>query len=300
MSDSEEKILTSRLEYARDNEPLKYAIIVFVAVALYNACELLVLIPLTFRRHRSLYFWALLTSTIFGVIPASLGPMLQYFDLGPLWLALVLSNVGFVLMVPNQSVVLYSRLHLVSQSTRILSFIRCLIVFCLVAIAIPTVVLDFGRSYEQESPEWSLGFQVIERIQVTWFTVQEGFISAVYIWEAVRLIKLSPEQDKRRSLVLYELFAINVTFITMDVALVIIEYLGYYYAQIILKAAVYSIKLKMEFAVLGMLVSIVHSHSSGRPSWQADCTPMDIPRIRDPNVVSLVSSSLGDLGNIRS
>ncbi|RJE18398.1 hypothetical protein PHISCL_09267 [Aspergillus sclerotialis] len=300
MSGSDEQILTSRLEHARANKPLKYAIIVFVAIALYNACELLVLITLTFRRYRTLYFWALLTSTMLGVIPATLGPMMQYFDLGPLWLALVLSNVGFVMMVPNQSVVLYSRLHLVSQSTRMLSFVRWLIVFSLVAIAIPTIVLDFGWSYIPESAEWKLAFDVIERIQVTWFTVQECFISAVYIWETVRLIKLSPEQDKRRTLVLYELFAINVTFIIMDLSLVIIEYLGYYFAQIILKAAVYSIKLKMEFAVLGMLVSIVHSHSSGRPSWQADCTMIDIPRIRDPNAVSLVSSSLGDLGNTQS
>ena len=276
MSDSEAQNQTSRLDTARANETLKYAIVVFVAIALYNACELAVLIPLTFRRYRSLYFWSLLTSTILGVIPATLGPTLQYFNYGPLWLVLVLSNVGFVLMVPNQSVVLYSRLHLVSQSTLMLGFVRWLVIFSLLAIAAPTIILDFGWSYIPQSATWSRGFEVIERIQVTWFTVQECLISTVYIWETVRLIKLSPEEDKRRHMVLYELFAVNVTFIIMDLALVIIEYLGFYFAQIILKATVYSIKLKMEFAVLGMLVSIVHSHSSGRPSWQAECTTTNI------------------------
>lgn len=64
---------------------------------------------------------------------------------------------------------------------------------------------------------------------------------------------------------------VNVAAILMDLSLVILEYLGFYFAQIILKAAVYSIKLKMEFAVLGMLVSIVHSHASDRPFWQAGC-----------------------------
>jgi ABC-type uncharacterized transport system permease subunit len=38
--------------------------------------------------------------------------------------------------------------------------------------------------------------------------------------------------------------------------------MGLYFTQIIFKALVYSIKLKMEFAVLGMLISIVHSGSS--------------------------------------
>lgn len=81
------------------------------------------------------------------------------------------------------------------------------------------------------------------------------------------MMKLSPETDKRRNKILYELLAVNVTAILMDVTLVVLEYVGFYFTQVIFKATVYSIKLKLEFAVLGMLVSIVHS----RGSWQADC-----------------------------
>ncbi|RMJ25227.1 hypothetical protein PHISP_03885 [Aspergillus sp. HF37] len=265
MSDLEEKQQTPEflIGPAKNYSTLKPAAIVFVSIALYNAFELVLLIPLSFRRYRSLYFWALLTSTVLGVIPMALGPTLQLFELAPLWLVMVLSNVGFVAMVPNQSVVLYSRLHLVSQRELILVFVRWLIFFSLLAIVIPTIVLNVGSSYTPQSSEWVRGYNAIERIQLTWFSVQEGLISSVYIWETVRMIKLSPEEDKRRRMVLYELFAINVTAIIMDLSLVILEYLGFYFAQIILKATLYSIKLKMEFAVLGMLVWIVRSHNSG-------------------------------------
>lgn len=248
------------------NIALGIAVIVFMTVALYNSLELCVLIPLSFHRYRSLYFWSLLTSASVGVIPATIGPVFQFFDLVPLWLSMVLSNIGFVMMVPNQSVVLYSRLHLVSQNMSLLRFIRWLIASCLVVIVIPTITLNVGSAYLPHSNRWSHGFDAIERIQVTWFAVQETFISSIYIYDTIRMIKLSPDGDKRRNKILHELLAINVTAIMMDITLVVLEYTGFYFTQVILKAAVYSVKLKLEFAVLGMLVSIVHS----RGSWQAD------------------------------
>jgi hypothetical protein len=248
------------------NIALGIAIVVFMTIALYNALELSLLIPLSFRRYRSLYFWSLLTSATLGVIPATIGPVLQFFSLAPLWLSLFLSNLGFVMMVPNQSVVLYSRLHLVSQDTNILRAVRWLI-FASLFVIIPTITTNVGDAYLPHNRKWSRSFQVLERFQVTWFAVQEMIISSIYIYDTIRMMRLSPETDKRRNKILYELLAVNVTAILMDLTLVVLEYVGFYFTQVIFKAAVYSIKLKLEFAVLGMLVSIVHS----RGSWQADC-----------------------------
>lgn len=171
------------------------------------------------------------------------------------------------MMVPNQSIVLYSRLHLVSQNPKVLSFVRWLIVASLVFIAIPTITLNVGVTYVPHNGSWVSGFEAIERIQVTWFAVQESIIASIYIYDTIRMMRLSPEGDKRRNKILYELLAVNISAIIMDLSLVVLEYLGLYFTQIIFKATVYSIKLKLEFAVLGMLVSIVHS----RGSWQADC-----------------------------
>jgi hypothetical protein len=94
-----------------------------MAVALYNVLELAILIPLSFRRYRSLYFWPLLTSTVFGVAPLSTAGGLQFFSLQPLSASVVVENVAWILMVPNQSIVLYSRIHLVWQNTTILRIV---------------------------------------------------------------------------------------------------------------------------------------------------------------------------------
>lgn len=174
-------------------------------------------------------------------------------------------------MVPNQSVVLYSRLHLVSRNTTVLATVRWVIIASFFCVAIPTVLTNIVAAYKPGQYNWSRAFQVIERFQVAWFAAQECSISAIYIWETIGLIRLSPE-DKHRSKILYELLAINIAAIVMDSALVILEYLGFYFAQVVLKATVYSIKLKLEFAVLGMLVSLVHSHGSelsqSSPTWR--------------------------------
>lgn len=249
------------------DDALDVSIVVFMSIALYNALELAVLIPLSFNHYRSLYFWALLTSTALGVIPATIGSAMQFFNLEPLWLTIVLTNVGFIMMIPTQSVVLYSRLHLVSQNRAILCFVRCLIILSLVVIVLPTILLNAGWTYMPQSPAWVQGFTAIERIQITWFVAQESFISIAYILDTVRLIRLIPSDDKWRHKILYRLLAVNVVAIVMDLSLVILEYLDYYFTQVVLKATVYSIKLKLEFSVLGMLVSIVHTRGSEQTFW---------------------------------
>lgn len=254
------------------DDALDISIIVFMSIALYNALELTVLIPLSFRRYRGLYFWSLLTSTVLGVIPYTIAGPLQFFNLQPLWLSVVLQNLSWIMMVPNQSVVLYSRLHLVSQNPTILASVRVLIILSLVMIVVPTILFNAGWSYMQHSPVWVQGYDAMERIQITWFTAQECFISGVYIWKTVQLIRIVPSNDRRRHKILGELLGVNIIAILLDLALVVLQYLNYYFSQVIFKATVYSIKLKLEFAVLGLLVSIVQSRGSSQSFWQLDQT----------------------------
>ncbi|KFZ17180.1 hypothetical protein V501_01866 [Pseudogymnoascus sp. VKM F-4519 (FW-2642)] len=46
----------------------------------------------------------------------------------------------------------------------------------------------------------------------------------------------------------------------MDLSLIAIEYASYYAIQVTLKGVIYSVKLKLEFAVLGKLIRLVNSH----------------------------------------
>ncbi|KAJ5965352.1 hypothetical protein N7481_012066 [Penicillium waksmanii] len=244
--------------YQGNSRAIKVVMGALVAILMYNAAELSVLILLTFRRYRGLYFWSLSLSTVLGLVPSGIGNLLHFFAIGPLWLALALSNIGFYFLIPGQSVVLYSRLHLVLYDQCILRLVLYAVVINTVLIGFPTTISTFGAAFVRTN-DWSKSYKIIERLQVTWFCVQEFTISLLYIRETVKLLQLSPAHSTRRRRIMYELLAINVLIILMDISVLIVEFLGLYYLQVLLKCTIYSIKLKIEFAVLGKLTAIVEA-----------------------------------------
>lgn len=242
-----------------ESTAMKTTVAVFLSVALYNALELIVLILFTFHHYRGLYFWSLLICDVFGIIPTTIGAVLHFFAIGPLWLALILSVVGFYAMVPVQSLVLYSRLHLILHNDKVLRYLLLLIFIVAGLFLPPTTVTIFGSAYTQ-SPHWNRAYQVTERLQLTAFCFQESLISAMYIRESAKLLRLWPSGRGRRKLVMYELLSINFIIILLDSSLLVLEYWNLYYLQVSFKSLVYSVKLKLEFAVLGKLVSIATCH----------------------------------------
>ncbi|KAJ5467926.1 hypothetical protein N7475_005678 [Penicillium sp. IBT 31633x] len=264
--------------YKGNNVAVQTLMIVFTSIALYNAIELFILLFLTFTHYRGLYFWTLMLSVVLGVIPHAIGYLLELFSLAPLWLSLTLSTIGFYVMVPGQSVVLYSRLHLVVHNNKVLRFVLWLIIIDAIIILIPTTVLTFCTAYIA-SPPMVRGYNVMERLQLAWFCAQEFVISGIYITEAVKLLRLMPDKDRRRTRIMYELLAINFVIILLDICLLVTEYIGYYSVQTTLKPMVYSIKLKLEFGVLGKLVTLVQNHRSHATSSEQE----EYPGFVDPS-----------------
>lgn len=266
-------MLVSRFSLGQDPEGLvggytghsiaiKVIMAVLIAILLYNAAELTILIPMTFRRYHGLYFWSILLSSTIGLVPSGIGNLLHFFAIGPLPLSLVLSNVGFYFMVPGQSVVLYSRLHLVLYNQRLLRLVLYAVIGSTVLVAFPTTVTTFGSAFVR-THAWNEAYTIVERIQVTWFCVQEFVISYLYIRETVRLLQLNPANSGQRKKIMYELLGINVLIILMDTVIVVVEFLGLYFLQVLLKCTIYSIKLKLEFAVLGKLTAIADASRRG-------------------------------------
>ncbi|KAJ5188981.1 hypothetical protein N7491_005303 [Penicillium cf. griseofulvum] len=247
--------------YQGNNMAVRILMIVFTSIALYNALELFILLFLTFNHYRGLYFWTLLLSVVLGVIPHAIGYLLGFFSLAPLWLSLAITTVGFYVMVPGQSMVLYSRLHLVVQNNTLLRFVLWLIIVDAILLLVPTTVLTFCTAYAA-TPTIVRGYNVMERLQLAWWCAQEILISGIYIVETVKLLKMMPDKDQRRSRIMYELLAINFVIILLDICLLVVEYIGYFMLQTTLKAMVYSIKLKLEFGVLGKLVNLVQNPRS--------------------------------------
>ncbi|ORY12103.1 hypothetical protein BCR34DRAFT_663998 [Clohesyomyces aquaticus] len=267
------------LGYNGDSRSLQIVIAFLIGLSLYNATELIILTLVTFQRFKGLYFWSLLISS-FGILPYGLGFLIKFFqfldpsqDAG--YLAVVFLTVGWWLMVTGQSVVLWSRLHLVTNSRRVLRWTLYMIIMDAFIFHSITSVLTFGSNSNHLSNAtlkcFVDGYSIMEKIQMVAFFLQELVISIIYIKDTLRLLRLSEflkddfgsvhlGSGKNRK-TMYQLLAINAIIIVMDCALLAVEFANLYIIETTLKGVVYSVKLKLEFAVLGRLVHFVHAQS---------------------------------------
>ncbi|KAL8638097.1 MAG: hypothetical protein Q9228_004714 [Teloschistes exilis] len=235
------------------------AIAAFTAVAWYNVMELNIQVFLTFKRHRGLYFWSLLISS-YGCVLHALGFLLKFFGLAyPVYISVTIITIGWYAMVTGQAVVLYSRLHLVVREQKVLRGILAMIIVDAICFHIPTTVLTYG-SNSPDPDRYGKPFNVVEKLQMTAFCIQEFIISGVYVYSTIRLLR--PVYHGRTRKVMMQLIWINSIIIAMDVVLLGMEYSNFYQIEATLKAMVYSIKLKLEFAVLNQLMTLANSSVS--------------------------------------
>ncbi|KAF5858106.1 hypothetical protein ETB97_004872 [Aspergillus alliaceus] len=273
--------------YTGNSDGLRITITTFVVVAWYNAIELIILIFSTFKKYRGVYFSSMLISAI-GILPYSVGFFMKFFDLtSAVWLSLTLVTVGWWTMVTGQSFVLYSRLHLVVQNPTALKFVCYMIIANVFLLHIPTTVLTYAANYEQ-SQEYLTAYNVMERVQVAGFCAQELIISGIYMWETNRLLKLNPNRDNRN--IIFQLFIMNLVCILMDIVLIAVECANLYIYQTTLKATVYSVKLKVEFGVLGKLIYIANQ-SAGRQPEEAYLELSRLPNLNTPNATRTTTQS---------
>jgi hypothetical protein len=229
-------------------------VILCSTLSLYNALELLLLILVTFKKRCGLYFWSLLVSSL-GVILYSGGYIFDYFHLTYTLVGDIINNIGWWTMVTGQSVVLYSRLHLVLHDPKVLRFVLYMIVVDAIIFHGMTTIVHFGTYSSHQG--FNKAFKVVEKFQMTGFCIQEFIISGLYTKEVVRYLHIVTQKGVRRTM--WELFTINVFIVALDIGLLVIEYLNLSVFEITFKGVVYSVKLKMELAILGKLVSMSQS-----------------------------------------
>ncbi|RAH46620.1 uncharacterized protein BO95DRAFT_442124 [Aspergillus brunneoviolaceus CBS 621.78] len=241
----------------------EYVFPILIALAWCNALELLVLCFNTFKRYAGPYFWSLLVASV-SILPFGLGYLLKMFDITAthFYLEIAISDLGWAGMVTGQSLVLWSRLHLVLHNRRLLRALFWLIVVDGVLLHGCATALEFATNARPDSRAVSLGFGVVERIQVTWFCVQELLLSGVYIVATARLLRLDSGSPASRPL-LSQLLLVNVLIVFLDLAVVAIQWAGFFTFQVTFKALAYSIKLKLEYIILGRLVDVAHIRTQG-------------------------------------
>ena len=237
-------------------------IAVCMGISLYNVLELNLLIFSTFKTRKSLYFWSFLAATN-GIAPHTIGFLLKNLvssDNFILYISLI--SVGWVLMVTGQSLVLYSRLHLIFWNQFWLRAVLAMIITNVVLMHIPIIILMYGANSSAEN-SWVHPYQIYEKIQVTVFFCQELVISAIYIKACSSFFGTEGLLYRKgvRTMRKHLLF-VNVVIILLDIPILALEFLDYYDYQTAYKAIVYSIKLKLEFDLLNRLVEVAKGNDT--------------------------------------
>ncbi|EON66337.1 hypothetical protein W97_05730 [Coniosporium apollinis CBS 100218] len=255
--------------YEGNSLALKVLIAFFLGLSMYNAIEILILVFLTFSRYRGLYFWSLVISSL-GLIPYGLGFLFKYFKVltsSWKWLSLTLISIGWYPMITGQSLVLWSRLHLIvsgEKGRKILLYTKWMIIIDAIVLHIPSTVLTFGSNGDTDTAIFVRAYDIMESLQMTGFFLQEVILSSIYIVETVRILRTSFQPESRR--LMHQLLIINIIIIVMDVALLGMEYASLYLLETVTKGFCYSIKLKLEFAILSRLVKFVGGAQRGGSS----------------------------------
>ncbi|KAH7069370.1 integral membrane protein [Paraphoma chrysanthemicola] len=247
--------------------------VAFLSIALYNVIETTLLVFAVFKQRKGLYFWSFIIAN-WGIVPHGVGFILKFFRITTMdLLSSAIIGVGWACMVIGQSVVLYSRLHLVVRDQTRIRWVLYMIIFNGIIIGIPLFVLAMGAN-SKHTANFLPGFLIYDKVQLVVISVQETIISLIYIYETIRL--LGQGNGKRQAPVdklLRHLILVNIVVLIFDITLLAVQFSGHYQIQTTYKTAVYSIKLKLEFSVLNRLVSLVrHKDLLSSPNTPSDNT----------------------------
>ncbi|KFA47792.1 hypothetical protein S40293_09047 [Stachybotrys chartarum IBT 40293] len=241
--------------------PTVVLLVVLDSIAIYNVVELTFIILAIFKRRTGVYFWSFVVAT-YGILLYSGGFMMR--TVAPpqgSYAYITLIAVGWVAMVTGQSMVLWSRLHLILWNSARIKLILRMIIFNAICMHIPIIVMVFGANSSKPGI-WAQPYSVFEKLQITVFFVQESIISSLYIFEARKFSQLQSAVNNRNrpSRAMNDLVALNILIILLDMTILALEYANLYAVQTSFKALAYSIKLKMEYHILNQLVEAVSGH----------------------------------------
>lgn len=260
---------------------LAMTVTAFAGIALYNVIELMTMILFTFRKRHGLYFYSMLAASL-AIIPYTLGLLFKFFHDIPSKLNELVATaiiLGWCFMVTGQSMVLFSRLHLVVYNRKVVRAVLYMIIANFFISNIPIAILVYGSNSNNPDP-WLPAYGIWERLQVALYFVQETIVSAIYVYEVFKLgrsmrdsvssctLSETPQRSqrtKRKRKIMRHLIYINLIVILIDITLLVTEFLGFYEVQVLFKGAAYSVKLKLEFRVLTQLMHVAeHTKKSSQ------------------------------------
>ncbi|ORY58034.1 uncharacterized protein BCR38DRAFT_312850, partial [Pseudomassariella vexata] len=232
----------------------------FLALATWNVIEMIPSVLFTFKRRGGLYFWSIVTSNL-GIGLSSIVFFINNFRLSPnILVPSVFGIIGWIMMVTSQSLVLYSRLHMLYFDMRTLRCVLVMIIWNAITLHSIAAVLTIGAN-SHAAEKFLFAYSVFEKIQVTLFFIQESIISGLYLWKSFSFLGFQEYHERTAAEVkgiLQYLIFVNIVVILLDISVLVLEFLGLYLVQVTCKVFAYSVKLKLEVSILNRLVDFVN------------------------------------------
>ncbi|KAF3810850.1 hypothetical protein GCG54_00003027 [Colletotrichum gloeosporioides] len=239
------------------------AITALATAGIYNAVEIYVLIFTTFRQRRGRYFWSMLIANS-GIFVHAIVSLVRYLRRSGTVVPGAFAVAAWCAMVTGQSVVLWSRLHLVVYNRTWTRLVLALIVTDGCAIHVPMAVLWVlcWATPRDAQAAWIERYGVYEKVSIVVFTLQETFLTGIFARQGwYNLRPLFAFKTRSARLISWYLLSLFVLVFLLDVGLVVLEYTNNFVFQTTSKPLVYSIKLKVEFTVLNKLLAFTKMNS---------------------------------------
>ena len=233
-------------------DPVTYGVCTaFMGMSLFLFVETNILVFTYFKRYRGLYFWSLLI-TSWGVTIQVLGDITRWFAGSYPWvLDTIMLNLGLDMYIFGQTLILYSRLHLVCRNYNLLRSILVMIIIVFFFFGLPLWITAWPSRLPQTKKTWAPVQDRYERIQSIIFLVMESTISIIYVWATVRLIK--PNENIKVRRVMWELIGLNFLLVSLDVIWMTLFFLNYNGVKVPMQQFSYALKVRVEFVVLNQL-----------------------------------------------
>lgn len=186
-------------------------------------------------------------------------------------------------MVSGFSLVLYSRLNLLSfiMRNRYISRLALAMIFTdALLFHIPTfIVFMLGISSRASLVKFISVMNILERVQIVMFSVQEVILSGLYIYGTFKMAQDSFDSRIRRTIIL--LITIQIAAIGCSALLIVLDFMGYYILKSFIHSFVYAFKLQLEFVILNELRRLVTQANSGAGTIETDLTLFSLLKKKD-------------------
>lgn len=211
------------MSLVENSKGLWFALACLAGIGLWNASEIVLVVWWTFKRRRTLYFWSLMVAA-FGVIICSVAQVID-FSLGSQnsMFVVILGSAGWIPMVTGQSLVLYSRLHLLWVDSRIMRFLLTMIIFNGLTMHSGAFAMNIA-SRALQTGSLTKAYGVMERTEVTVFFVQEITLSMFYLWRCRHFLKqyerrMESEETTAMKSALRSLILANLVVLLLDLSI---------------------------------------------------------------------------------